>query len=191
LLNEFSLKGIRTSPIATTSGTDKELKPPFYAKVTIILIGLFVLTWILFYTQAIIVPRIVASRVKINAFQVLYLCGRSSAQEGVKNDSVPPLQDTLRTTEDSLKFKAIEDLSKKTKFTRFIHSLLFKPLNEKVPKQAGIIFSRRMHIKPPVMAFWILIFPSQKSLTTGSVYFAQSVNDTTFYQFYVMLLTRM
>jgi hypothetical protein len=41
------------------------------------------------------------------------------------------------------------------------------------------------------MAFWILTFPSQKSLTTGNMYFAQSVNDTTFYQFYVILLTRM
>ncbi len=58
MLNEFSLKKIRTSPITTTNGTDKELKPPFYAKVTIILIGLFVLTWILFYTQAIVVPLI-------------------------------------------------------------------------------------------------------------------------------------
>lgn len=70
-------------------------------------------------------------------FLALYFCGRSSAQERVKTDSVPPLQDTLRTAEDSLKYKAIEDLSKRTKFTRFIHSLLFKPLNEKVPKEAG------------------------------------------------------
>jgi predicted PurR-regulated permease PerM len=58
LLNEFSLKRTPTSPLGTTNGTDKELKPPFYAKVTVILIGLFVLTWILFYTQAIIVPLI-------------------------------------------------------------------------------------------------------------------------------------
>jgi predicted PurR-regulated permease PerM len=58
LLNGFSQKRTHTSPIGTTSGTEKELKPPFYAKVTIILIGLFVLTWILFYTQAIIVPLI-------------------------------------------------------------------------------------------------------------------------------------
>ncbi len=70
-------------------------------------------------------------------FLSLYLCGRSSAQEKVATDSVPPLQDTLRTVEDSLKYKAIEDLSNKNKFTRIIHSLLFKPLNEKAPREAG------------------------------------------------------
>jgi predicted PurR-regulated permease PerM len=57
LQNEFSLKKIRTSPLPT-NGTDKELKPPFYAKATIILIGLFVLVWILYYTQAIVIPLI-------------------------------------------------------------------------------------------------------------------------------------
>jgi len=70
-------------------------------------------------------------------FLALYLNGRASAQEGEKIDSIPPPMDTLRTAEDSLKYKTIQDLSKKTKFTRFIHSLLFKPLNEEVPKQAG------------------------------------------------------
>jgi predicted PurR-regulated permease PerM len=57
LQNEFSLKGIRTSPLAT-NGTDKELKPPFYIKVTVILTGLFVLSWILYYTQAIVIPLV-------------------------------------------------------------------------------------------------------------------------------------
>jgi hypothetical protein len=83
-------------------------------------------------------------------FLALYLSGRSSAQEGVKKDSVPPLQDMLRTAEDSLKYKAIEDLSKKTKFTRFIHSLLFKPLNEKVPREAGKRKPKKAKPKPKV-----------------------------------------
>jgi hypothetical protein len=82
-------------------------------------------------------------------FLVLHLCGRTSAQEVQKADSVPPPQDTLRSAEDSIKYKTIQDFSKKTKFTRFIHSLLFKPLNEKVPKEAGKRKSKK--IKPRIV----------------------------------------
>jgi hypothetical protein len=70
-------------------------------------------------------------------FLALFICGRATAQEKAKNDSVPPLTDTLRTAEDSLKYKSLQDLSKRTKFTKFIHSLLFKPLNDKVPRESG------------------------------------------------------
>jgi hypothetical protein len=85
------------------------------------------------------------------AILFLLLCpfGQAGAQEAVKIDTVRIPQDTLRTVKDSLKYKTIEDLSKKTKFTRFIHSLLFKPLNEKVPKEAGHRKTKR--IKPRVI----------------------------------------
>jgi hypothetical protein len=106
-------------------------------------------------------------------FLALYLCGRSSAQEGVKIDSVPPLQDTLRTAEDSLKYKAIEDLSKKSKFTRFIHSLLFKPLNEKVPREAGKRKPRK--VRPKVKVEGKIV--RQINITTLDP-FGYSVRDT-------------
>ncbi len=81
-------------------------------------------------------------------FLALCLCGRAMPQEEVRIDSVPPPQDTLRTAGDSLKYKAIEDLSKKNKFTRFLHSLLFKPLNESVPKAPGKRKSKKIKPKP-------------------------------------------
>jgi hypothetical protein len=106
-------------------------------------------------------------------FLALQLYGRACAQEGAKADSVPPPLDTLRTVEDSLKYKTIQDLSKKTKFTRFIHSLLFKPLNEKVPKEAGKRKSKKA--KPKVNVEGRIV---RDIIITTLDPFGYNVNDT-------------
>jgi len=44
----------------------------------------------------------------------------------IAQDSVKVVHDSLKVTQDSLTFKAIENYSRKSKFTRFIHGLFFK-----------------------------------------------------------------
>jgi len=76
------------------------------------------------------------------AILALSFCIEGRAQEQklnrdslrIVNDSVKVVHDSLKVTQDSLTFKSIEKYSQKSKFTRFIHSLIFKHVTIE-PKQ--------------------------------------------------------
>jgi hypothetical protein len=82
----------------------------------------------------------------------LYFCCRAEGQEQkIKRDSIRIEKDSLRIERDSLKierdslnikrdsisYKAIETYSQKSKFTRFLHRLIFKPVDAKTGQKVA------------------------------------------------------
>jgi hypothetical protein len=86
------------------------------------------------------------------AILTLSFCIEGTAQEQklrrdslrIVNDSIKVVHDSLKVTQDSLTFKSIEKYSQKSKFTRFIHSLIFKHVTPE-PKRPA----KKSKIKKP------------------------------------------
>lgn len=96
----------------------------------------------------------------------LHFCGQTKSQEqNAGRDSIKTVRDSLRTIRDSLKtrqdtlktrrdsvmaikdslnYRAIEKFSQKSKFTRFLHNLIFKSINPEANRQTN-----KVKIKKP------------------------------------------
>jgi hypothetical protein len=92
---------------------------------------------------------------------VLYFCGYAKGQEQkinrdsiriekdslrIERDSLKIVQDSLNIEQDSINYKAIETYSQKSKVTRFLHHLFFKPVDPKTGQK--VINSRIRKTKP-------------------------------------------
>lgn len=81
----------------------------------------------------------------------LSIVGQTMAQEQkATHDSIKNIQDSLmyQTTRDSSKYKAIEEYSEKSKFARFIHRLIFKPISRATVAQPKKSKTKRTPPKP-------------------------------------------
>lgn len=78
--------------------------------------------------------RSICNKLLLIIHLTLFLCGQATAQEQkINRDSLRIAQDSVKIINDSIKisnylttFKAIESYSQKSKFTRFMHSLIFR-----------------------------------------------------------------